>query len=145
MKNQENKNTKIEDIPKDGMFNVPEGYFENFTGRVMQKVEALTPDTRPARTIPLKSRRVLLVAASIAGFIILSFAGYRALHIKHENNLLSQADTYEIVDYYASDFEENILIGNLPETKPASETESDAMISYLVDEGIDEITLLKAF
>ena len=143
MKKQIHSNTKMEEIPKDGMFKVPDGYFENLTDRVMKVAKTGPIEARTARINPYFSRRLLRVAAAIAGFIILSFAGYHIFHKTHNSVLLSQTDAYNIAVSYATEFDENTLIINMLESEQASNSESEAVINFLVDEDIDEITLLQ--
>ena len=107
-------------------------------------VKTIPAETKTAHIIPFSTRQLLRVAASIAGFIILGFSGYYILHKTHNNDLLSRTDAYDIANYYAAEFDENTLMINVLESEQVSETESETVINFLVDEGIDEITLLQA-
>jgi len=144
MKNQNHPNIKIDKIPKEGMFKVPDGYFENLSDRILTKVKTLPIEASKVRIIPYSRRRLLRIAATIAGFIILSFAGYQIFQKTQKNDLLSQADAYDVADYYVSEFDERTLMISALESEQEAKMESEAMINFLVDEGIEEETLLQA-
>lgn len=137
---------KVKNIPYEGMFGVPGGYFDHLTDRVMETVKSHAGNSEEYIINPAKPfiKRALLIAASVAGFVIISYTGYKIIQRDQSKSLISRKVAYELVESLAQDFEENLLIDNIPATQSENKTETDEMIGYLVDEGIDELTLMEA-
>jgi hypothetical protein len=77
---------KSEKIPEKNPFSVPEGYFEEVNKKIISATIDKGDGVRSS-VIPVRLRPYLLAAASIAGFIILSYTAIRQF-VPHRLNLL---------------------------------------------------------
>ena len=69
---------KAEKIPEKNPFRVPEGYFEEVNRKIISATIEKSHGVRRS-VIPVRIRPYLLAAASLAGFIILSYTAIRAI------------------------------------------------------------------
>jgi hypothetical protein len=130
---------KLDNIQDKNPFKVPDNYFEE----VNRKILSATTDTaRDTGKISLyhRFRTGLLIAASVAGFFLISFAAIRYLtHDKAETQVSEilhevNSDSY-IDDIDVSLLEEDVSSVIQPET--ASGVENKDIIEYLLLENIE--------
>jgi len=130
---------KPEKISKKNPFSVPEGYFEEVNKKIISAtIENGHGDSRSV--IPVRLRPYLLAAASIAGFIILSFTAIR-LFTPHRL-ILQQSEVIpdEYFLPYMNDLdiyylEENAATLVIPAEMP--DVSKAEIIEYLVLENIE--------
>jgi len=142
------KKSKIESQPnqtnEQDMFGVPESYFRDLPGRVLETIEAKIPGEDKSVRAWDRFKPALLVAAAVLGFIILTYTGQKLFRAEKESNLISSLDAIEYIDYYSHEFGEELLLNNIDLDELGSDlvkNETDEIIEYLVQEGIDEFTL----
>jgi hypothetical protein len=132
MKNSDKK-------PEKNPFRVPEGYFEEVNKKIIAATSGNSSEV-PRRVLSLKLKPFLLAAASVAGFIILSYTVIELTsphrNIQDESGLpqeeyyspyMNDLDTYSL--------EENVSSLVMPEEGP--EASNSELIEYLVLENIE--------
>jgi hypothetical protein len=130
---------KMNKIPEKNPFRVPEGYFEELN----RKLISVTLDKSPAKRRFLFSSRIrpfLLAAASVAGFILLSYAAIRVFipdRFSHQVTEVVPDDYYlpYINDLDIYSLEENASSVTMPEQGP--DVSKAEIIEYLILENIE--------
>lgn len=88
---------KLEDVNKDNIFKVPEGYFEEFPDRLRKKID----DAGHSRRIPVI--RIQPIIHMVAAAVILMFVIYGIRQLGQQSNtadqLLSNISTEELINY----------------------------------------------
>ncbi len=141
------KKTKKTDIllssGRDNPFRVPENYFDELPERILSRVhqkENTGAVHRPWHAI----RPRLALAAAVAGFLIMIWAGIR-IFSGDQREGIPLAVIEDFIEFYVSDFEENALFETAEHYRPANSTSSglqeDFIIEYLVYEKIDDAML----
>jgi hypothetical protein len=146
MNELKNKGPDLTSTRKELLFNVPEGYFENFSVRLNHRIHA--ENRIPSFTKYLSSWKpylaaaVILIIAIITGnFLYNNHTGKRAG--ERLNTEISQVVEHEL--YYIS--EETILevtqtdVQNIP---VGTAVNNDEMIDYLLNEDLNEKELVNA-
>lgn len=130
---------KPEKIPERNPFRVPEGYFEEVNKKIISATIEKGHVVRSS-LIPVRFRPYILAAASIAGFIILSYTAIR-LSAPHRLNLhQSEVIPEEYFSPYMNDLdiyylEENAASLVIPAEVP--DVSKAEIIEYLVLENIE--------
>jgi low affinity Fe/Cu permease len=141
------KNTeRLKEHNGEDPFRVPDGYFEHFPERVMEKIRAGEDKTVP-RMVPFHRKGMYYAAAVIAAVVILT-GGYLFLQrqgapdVSVRNNVTTFVMTSEIDEQMLMEFmeQENIIADTLPVI-----SEEDSIIDYLVQEGVDESLLAELY
>jgi hypothetical protein len=81
--------TKLNDIPKKNPFRVPDNYFEEIDRKIISVTSGSDSGIRKI-SIYNRFRRSLLIAASIAGFILISFAAIKLFTPDKKNYKVSE-------------------------------------------------------
>jgi hypothetical protein len=71
--------TKLNDIPPKNPFKVPENYFDEVNRRILSSVSEVEPEERKI-SIYNRFRTSILIAASVTGFIIISYSAVRLFY-----------------------------------------------------------------
>jgi hypothetical protein len=135
-----NDSHEIKDLPdglkKDLPFSVPEGYFENFSIRLRDKLET---ERRPG--LLEKTYRILgpqlAIAATLAAFIIV---GYAIIKFGLDNNRQSEPiqEYAEVIDYYIYDFDDETIMAVFTEENNLNYLnntfEEEEIINYLTED-----------
>jgi hypothetical protein len=130
---------KSDNIPDKNPFKVPENYFEEVNRKI---ISATTEADTVTRKISIfnRFRTSILVAASVAGLILISYTAIKLLTPSGENSRVSETlkemspDSY-INDLDLSALEENASSLILDEESP-DVTKKD-IIDYLLRENVD--------
>lgn len=128
----------LDDISKKNPFKVPENYFED----VSRKIISVTSGEEEVRKISFynRFRTTILIAASIAGFIIISYSALRLLAPDKTHSQVSEA-IYEmnedslVNDLDISSLEESASSLTLPEEGP--DVSKKDIIDYLMLDNIE--------
>jgi hypothetical protein len=132
----------LNEIPKQNNFSVPNGYFDSFEQRLMEKIKG----EDYGKVIPLNTNRwsvfrsqVSLVASFIV-FVVLSYMAINFILNKHSNENIEYA---ELLEYEMTNLDETYLM----ETYSAEQAEistddenidyTEAVIEYLASDNID--------
>lgn len=132
---------------KKNPFKVPEGYFENFTERVMQQIENETHLT-PKISMWKTWRSSVAIAASIIVISIFSIGIYQfTKNPKTINTSIAAipvaADT--AADEELSFVDENHIVDVIITNTPEIKVEGDDIIEYLVDDDVDVNLIAEAY
>jgi hypothetical protein len=130
---------KSDNIPDKNPFKVPEDYFEEVNSKI---ISATTGAETVIRKVSVfnRFRKSILVAASVAGFILISYTAIKLLTPAGVNSRVSETlkeispDSY-IYDIDLSELEENASSLNLSEEGP--DVSKKDIIDYLLRENVD--------
>lgn len=130
---------KLKKIPEGNPFRVPEGYFDE----VKSKIISATSD-EPAivrkLTIYQRIRPYMIAAASVAGFILLSYTGFRLISTYSNSRHLSRIMKEENLVPYLNDLdiysiEQNAASVTVPDQGP--DVSKAEIINYLLYDNIE--------
>jgi hypothetical protein len=130
---------KLNDIPGKNPFKVPENYFEDVNRKIISATLGVGQDVRKI-SIYDRFRTRLLVAASVAGFILISYTAVRLLSHEKANQEVSEVlhgvntESY-INDLDVSSIEEDASSLVLSEEGP--DVSKKDIIDYLLKENIE--------
>jgi hypothetical protein len=130
---------KLNDIPGNNPFKVPENYFEE----VNRKIISVTSGDaeKPVKvSILTRYRPYFAIAASVAGFIIISLFAVILLTVKKDRIRVSDIVPSENMELYINDLdlftlEENATSVGISEVM--SGLESNEIIDFLLEENVD--------
>lgn len=150
MQRKENINDDFLSYSKENAFVAPEGYFENFSNRLNERIRAEQKSSAQTKTIGLKAffNSKLAMAASIILFISIS---YFTINIILNQNEVSNSQYYaDLVDYEIADFDLGLLAEFYLEDEYSDQgdyySEEDAeIIDFLVSEDIDIELIIEEF
>lgn len=133
---------------KENPFRTPEGYFENFSEKIMQKIgEPEVTEKRISTWHLFKTQ--FAMAAGIIGFALLAYYSYNLIsnnnsQINHKNNnvIAVIADT---TDAELSFVDETHIVEALSTTTPKQEVDGNDLINYLIEDDIDENLIAEAY
>ncbi len=140
--NDENLNKEL--FNKNNPFKIPEGYFEDFTFKLMQNIENESQNTNKI-TFWHSWKYKVAVAASIAILAVFSFNLYHFIgKQKSENqNIALVADTNNETEL--SFVDENHIIDVITNSTNEQKIEGDDIINFLVDDNVDENAIAEAY
>jgi hypothetical protein len=127
-------------------FRVPEDYFENFPGRLRDRLNLEQQSLADGRLFAFV-KPYLSLAALIAGIALVAWFGYHQFNVNSRNNTFNSYELSTIVDYYLHDYDEDLLISTLIESGEETnlsplEDYSDEIMDYLTVDGIDYSLLI---
>jgi hypothetical protein len=136
----------LKNAGKELPFTVPDNYFEDFPGRLRDRLSREHPVASSGRLVSL-ARPYLSVAAIIAGIVLITWFAYHQVNVSNRNVSLDNYELSDIVDYYLNDYDEDILISTLTENGDVNgmaplENYSDEIMDYLNADGIDYSLLI---
>jgi len=144
------KNTKTEhdlmNMKREQPFRVPDHYFDEVTGKILNALEEHDPKSRDMYRAKRKIRSLFLSAAAVVGILAISYLGIRLFITEDPRDDISQNEVLEYLDFYSRDFNESLFLDNQDTKDPVvdiADEQSDAIITYLLDQGIDELILLE--
>jgi hypothetical protein len=134
---------KIDKIPAGNPFKVPEGYFEE----VNRKIISVTSGKRGRKSesgFYYRIRPYLLAAASVAGFLVLSYTASRIITVHRVNQpqvRIINDDNYSpyLNDLDIYSIEENSGPVTIPDQRP--DVSNSEIIDYLMLENIETIEI----
>jgi len=130
----------IENLKSNNLFDIPDGYFENFNARLFNKIEN---STQPV--IKFKYRKLIYTISIAASVVIIFFLSKNLLfndvnNTKFANNTIQTTNEVEL-----SFIDEKNIIDELSSENKSVELKGDDIINYLVDNEIDEKTIADAY
>ena len=135
---------ELQNLKKDGMYNVPKDYFNTLPDRVTDSIKVSEITNKRLESKSHKFWPALLIAASILGFLMIGYYSYNYILNTRNESLISSNNAMEYIDFYAHDFDESIILENIidiTENEQSINDQYETLIYYLLDEGIDELTL----
>jgi len=130
---------KLNDIPEKSPFKVPDNYFEEVNRKIISVTSGSDKEVRKVR-IYNRFRTNLLIAASVAGLILISYATIKLLTPENRNSQVSEVlheinpDSY-INDIDISSLEEDASSLVLPDEGP--DVSKKEIIDYLLLNNVD--------
>lgn len=130
---------KFNEIPDKNPFKVPDNYFEGVNRKIISGTSGTDEGIRRLR-IPDRFRTKLLIAASVAGFILISYTAVK-LSIPDKINPPVSVVLHEInPDSYINDIDLSSLeedASSLVPFEEGPEVSKTAIIEYLINENIE--------
>ncbi len=140
-----NSGSIFDKIENKQAYKVPDRYFDNLPGKLMDSTSADEQLSQTKKQKLIKLKHIFAYAASFIGIIFISYLGINHLTSNRNNQYISENDAIEYLTLYSSDFDESSIIENIQEmdnkSQSEKEDESETIIHYLIEEGIDEIHL----
>lgn len=140
--NRNKKNTiKLKDIPRQNNLSVPEGYFDSFEQRLMERIK----ENEAGKVIPLRANRWSIFRSQIAlaaGFIVFVVLSYVMINFILNKNSNESIEYAELLEYEMTKLDEAYLMDTYSEEQAEISSEenidySEAVIEYLASEDID--------
>jgi hypothetical protein len=130
---------KLNEIPGKNPFKVPENYFEEVNRKIISVTSGNEHEVKKSGFY-YRFRTQLAVAASVAGFILLSYATVKILTAEKKNLFISEIAFSEYTESYINDIdlitiEENAA--SLDFTVESPEISKNEIIDYLLLENIE--------
>jgi hypothetical protein len=130
---------KLNEINEKNPFKVPENYFEVVNRRILSETTGYIHEVKKPGLF-FRFRTQFAIAASVAGFILLSYTAIKLLTAEEKSLKLSDAASEEYSVSYIDDIdlitlEENAASLDLPEVEP--EVSNNEIIDYLLLENIE--------
>ncbi len=127
-------------IKKENVFRVPDGYFEEFPGKLMERIgrQGERQKVLPPYRRLFKSQ--FAIAAAIVVFAVLGYLSIRYFVPDGVNRKLSPQEIAEYMEYYASDLDEELyyeVLDEIEAEETADHEYEDLVIDYLLDHDID--------
>ncbi len=143
------RDKNIEHIPNKASgredFRVPEGYFEQLPGRVMEEIRSGEKDrVTESKPALLRINPVFAMAAAVIAFAVIGYFFVQYLHTSDTPAVMSD----HIVSYSSlpDDINEDVLYEYIEKENISAgfsviDEDSGTIIDYLMDEGVDESLL----
>jgi hypothetical protein len=138
---------KLNEIPEKNPFKVPENYFEEVNRKILTDTSGYDDEVKKIGFYN-RFRTQLAVAASVAGFILLSYGAVKILTVGKNNLQVSEVISEENTDSYINDIdlttlEENAAFLDLSEEGP--KVTRNEIIEYLLLENIEISEIYEQF
>jgi hypothetical protein len=146
-KNKKNK-ISLDSLDRKLPFSVPDDYFDNFYGRLRERMEVKTGPGLFRKTYQLIKPQLAL-AAAIAAFVIIGYTAVR--FFSHDISPAETTDEIDdIIEYCIYDFDDDMLISTLAEEENVSwwnsSMETEEILDYLSEENdIDYFELIDIY
>ncbi len=149
MVNNDKISTKLSKNMKENPFLVPDGYFENFSSRLQDKLAE--ERKKEERSLYLVLKPFIYTVSSVAAILILTFIFYKAIVDKGNTAVPSNSeiaamfeeDVYDLEDTYLSDNYSNELeADDLMFSNEDDPSYEDEIIQYLLDENVEIETIV---
>jgi hypothetical protein len=126
-------------ITEGGPFKVPENYFEELNGRIISSTVGTEGITRN-KSLYIRLRNYLAIAASVAVLVILSYTGIKLFSTKNESVSLSSIPIENFTEAILEDIdlltlEENLIVPE--EIQNDNQINQNEIIEYLIQDNID--------
>jgi hypothetical protein len=130
---------KLNNIPEKSPFKIPENYFEEVNRKILSETSNKKQEIKKDSLV-IKLRPYLAIAASIAGFLIISYTTVKLLTAKTKNLNISEIVSEGSPELFINDIdlyslEENALFS--VSTEGGSGVSNEEIIDYLISENID--------
>ena len=130
---------KLNDKPGKNPFKVPDNYFEDVNRKIISEVSDFDREVKKV-SLFVKYRKSLLIAASIAGFMMITYTGIK-LFSRHERKYQVSEILREMSpDTYLNDIDISSLENDTSVLLPAvvsPEISKNDIIDYLLQENVE--------
>ncbi len=144
MANKDKLSTKHTEDKKENPFLVPDGYFENFSARLQDKLSEHKPSEERSHDVRLKP--YIYSTISIAAIFMLVLVFFRITDNNRGDTGLTNSEIAVVLEADVYDLEESYLIDNyaayreteeLIHSNEADPRYKDEIIQYLLDEDVE--------
>jgi hypothetical protein len=142
MNEKENINDFLSGLREEEPFHVPDHYFDELPGRIMDRIQS----NQPQRARAFSGRLMLAYALGIAFLIVTGVFVTKTLLDSRASVKPSRVEIAEFMDYYSSDFEEDQILEFMGKETPSDSLNryEESIIHYLLDENIDIESIVDA-
>ena len=132
---------EFEKLKSNEQFKVPEGYFDNFPGQVMEKIKA--SEEKPERPgLWFTIRPQLALAASFVALFMLAYTGFKLFMPEKSTNTLPESEIVATLENEIYDLDESYMIDLIEtgKTEPVIDNAGltkEEIMDYLMEEGND--------
>ena len=130
---------KSDNIPKKNPFKVPDNYFEEVNRKIISATTGIDKEVKVV-SIYSRFRTSLLIAASVAGLILLSFAAIKILTPVRPYSQLSEVLKEMSPDSYINDIDLQPLeedASSLVLSEEGPDVSKKDLIDYLLNENVE--------
>ncbi len=131
--------TKLSDIPPKNPFKVPDNYFDEVNRKIISATSDIQPVVRKI-SVYNRFRTGLLIAASVAGFIILSYGTVRLINSEKSGSTVSEVLQDINPDSLINDIDISSIemsASSLTIPQESLDVSKKDIIDYLLKENID--------
>jgi|WetSurMetagenome_2_1015567.scaffolds.fasta_scaffold01104_17 hypothetical protein len=128
---------RIDEIGNREPFRVPDDYFETLSDRIMnnvQKKEISLPVEKTGKTIIMRLRPMLYLAAAICGIAVISYSVYKFSH----GNTINATSQSVIADAMIEEIDTYTLENEIISSTQAKTIDNNSFSESLMLENIDE-------
>ena len=140
-----NRNKKIvqkTELPKEVPYRVPDGYFDEFAGRLNARIRSEKNNrsylTLPAALRPYAAAAIIIIAAVITGSLIFRNPG------RPDNAAPLQKEISQLVEDDIYSYDESMIMEAIGTGDNRNDPGSEEVIDYLLNEDITETDLINA-
>ena len=131
--------SKLNDIPEKNPFKVPDDYFEDVNRRILAATSGKEKEIRMTSRYN-RFRTSLMIAASVAGFILIGFTALKLLTSDKKHTQLTEVFEQDSPDSYLNDIDILSLeedVSSLVITDEGSGVSKKDIIDYLILDNIE--------
>jgi hypothetical protein len=131
--------TKLNDIPPKNPFKVPDNYFDEVNRKIISATSDIKSDVRKI-SVYSRFRTSILIAASVAGFIFISYSAVRLFYSDRSNSSVSEVMHEINSDSLINDIDISSLeesASSLIVTQEGPDVSKKDIIDYLLLENIE--------
>ena len=137
---------KLESLKDNSQFKVPDGYFENLPGKIMDSVQDNQNEVQESEKRPvfIIIRNQLAIAASFAALFLLAYSAIKIIAPDKSSDNLTENEIFASLESELFELDETVLF-NLANNESIESIETNGLteqeiIDYLIEEG-DELDL----
>jgi hypothetical protein len=134
---------RINSIKKNEVFNVPEGYFEDFPQRLNSRIEK--HDVENSKTLlRLFFSFKFAFPVALAAILVVSYFLFDNYSTNSDIKMLSQQEIFNLYNENHIDFDDELLLAAISDEEAVSSNHSfNEILEYLQDENIDENQIIE--
>ena len=121
-------------------FKVPEGYFDQFEDKLMERIM----EESEKKKVRLLSPKLVRWISGVAAVLLIGFIGFQQLHLKPMQIAMDQESMYAVIEFYAQDLDDASLAEFMAENDAFAEdmlNTDDDLLDYM---GVDELAIIEA-
>jgi len=121
-------------------FKVPDGYFDHFENRMMDRIKEESEEKK----VRFLSPKVVRWVSGVAAVMLIGFVGFQQLHLKPQKIQMDQEAMYAVIEFYAQDLDDVSFAELMAENDAFNEEElssEDDLLDYM---DVDELAIIEA-
>lgn len=121
-------------------FKVPEGYFDQFEDKLMERIK----EGSEKKKVRFLNPKLVRWVSGVAAVLLIGFVGFQQLHLKPQQIEMDQESMYAVIEFYAQDLDDTYLAEFMAENDVFAEEELNADNDLLDYMGVDELAIIEA-